>query len=489
MPLSHGLLALLGLQALLGAFDNLWHHEWQARLPHRQSARRELALHAAREALYAVLFAVVALLRCQGLWALLLGGLLLAELLITLADFLEEDRTRQLPPLERLLHTVLTVLYGAFVASLAPVLAEWAGRPTALVLEPRGIWSLLFAPAAFAVLAWSLRNLAAVRRLGAVRPAAVPPPRADDAEVVLVTGGTGFIGRALVAALQRDGCGVIVLTRDPLAARGQWNARVRVIGRLDDLPTETRIDAVVHLAGARVLGLPWTNARRRLLLDSRLRITRDLLAWMQQLHTRPRVLVAASAVGFYGVSPQGMDGTSAVDEQAGPAPGQFGSDLCARLEREADAARRLGVRVVSARFGLVLGRDGGAFPAQALATRLGLGAVLGSGRQPMPWVHVDDAVALLRLAIASPSLQGPVNVVAPECVTQAGFARTLAAALQRRVHLRLPAAPLRLAGGEMSALLLDGRDVVPALALRHGFEFRHPSLAGACGDLTTRQPR
>jgi uncharacterized protein (TIGR01777 family) len=478
------LYALLGLQALLGAFDNLWHHEWQARLPHRPSARRELALHAAREALYGVLFAVVALLRCQGAWAVLLAVLLAAELLITLADFLEEDRTRRLPPFERLLHTVLTALYGAFVATFTPVLVDWAVMPTALVVEPRGALSAVFGLCSLGVFAWSVRNVMALRAHPRVDVAGAGTAPTPDRGAVLVTGGTGFVGSALVAALRRDGWRVIVLSRDPLAARGLWDSEVRVVGRLDDLPDETRIDAAVHLAGARVLGLPWTAARRLTLQNSRLGITREVLALIGRLRTPPQVLVAASAVGFYGVPPQGMADEPPCDEQAPSVPGQFASQLCATIEREAMRAQALGVRVVCPRFGLVLGRDGGAFPMQALAARLGFGAVVGSGRQPMPWVHLDDATALIRFAIDTPSLQGPVNVVAPELNTQAGFARELAAAVGRRVRLRVPGGPLRLAGGEMMSLILDGRAVMPTQALRHGFRFRHPTLAGACADLT-----
>jgi uncharacterized protein (TIGR01777 family) len=305
----------------------------------------------------------------------------------------------------------------------------------------------------------------------------------DGPGAVLVTGGTGFVGSALVARLRHAGRDVIVLSRDPRGARRRLDEAVRVVGSLDELGDETRLDAIVHLAGAPVIGPPWTAARRRVLRESRLGITAALMALFGRLRVPPRVLVAASAVGYYGVPVDGEGEGPPCDETAPPAPGQFASDLCVALERVAMAAQRFGVRVVCARFGLVLGRDGGAFPAQALAARLGLGAVVGSGRQPMPWVHVDDACALVDFAIATPALQGPVNVVAPGSATQADFARALAAAVGRRVWLRVPGAPLRLAGGEMMSLLLDGRAVVPVQALRHGFRFRHATLAGACADL------
>ena len=135
------------------------------------------------------------------------------------------------------------------------------------------------------------------------------------------------------------------------------------------------------------------------------------------------------------------------------------------------------------RFGVVLRHGGGAYPMQALAARLGLGAVLGHGRQPAPWVHLADAVGLLRFAMAHQYLQGPVNAVAPETVTQATFAQALAASFERRARLRVPALPLRTALGEMSTLLLDGQNSVPSAALTHGYRFAHPRLSGALGEL------
>jgi hypothetical protein len=498
--MSTALFLVLAVQALLGAFDNLWHHELEARLPQRLGARRELALHAAREAIYAVVFVVVAWLECRGAWALGLGALLAAELVITLADFLEEDRTRRLPPLERLLHTVLTATYGAFLCLAAPMLLAWARLPTALVVAPRGAASWVFTAFAAGVAAWAVRNALALRATRGPaaeaaararwRAAAGPTPAPIDAPAtVLVTGGTGFVGRALVAALVRDGRRVLVLSRDTLAARGLLGPDVTVIDRLDTIPAETRIDAVVHLAGARVLGLPWTRARRRTLVESRVALTTSLVALMRRLQRRPAVFLAASATGWYGVPPDGGsmrgEGAEPLDEAAPPRPGQFGSDLCIAVEHEARRAEGLGVRVVGLRLGVVLGRGDGAWPMQAFAARLGLGAILGTGRQPAPWLHLDDAVGLIRFGLDTPALAGAVNAVAPEAVSQRAFAAALAAAHGRRAWLRVPAAPLRWLGGEMAALMLEGQAVAPAAALAAGYRFRHPRLAPACEALAT----
>lgn len=476
--------ALMAVQALLGGFDNLWHHELHAKLPQRRAARRELALHATREGSYGVVFAALAWTQWHGVLALLLGALLLAEVGVTLADFLEEDRTRQLPPFERVLHTVLALTYGLFLAALAPHLVDWARQPAGIAWTPHGLVSWVFSACSAGLFAWSARNAIAVRTLGrAPEPAAAAALRHDDRilPAVLVTGATGFVGSALVEQLRRDERRVIVLARDLLQARAQFGAGVWVVDRLDAIPSETVIDAVVNLAGARVLGLPWTRARRAVLLRSRTEVTAAVVGLMRRLQQRPRVLVSASAVGFYGATPGGA--FDPCDECAPARPGQFQSDLCAAVEHEARRAEALGVRVVRMRFGVVLGRGDGAYPMLALSARLGLGAVLGSGRQPAPWIHLDDAVGLLRFALADGGLAGPVNAVSPATPTQAAFARALAASFGRRVHLRVPHAALRRPLGEMAELLLEGQNAVPAAALAAGYRFRHPTLQGALAAL------
>ena len=485
MTAMNTLFLLLSVQAALGAFDNLWHHELQARLPQRTSARYEISLHAAREAIYGVVFFGLAWFEWRGALAAVLAALLLVELGITLADFLEEDRTRRLPPFERVLHTVLTISYGLFLGLIAPVLWAWGQLPTAMSLAPHGWVSWLFTVYAIGVWAWSARNTLAAIKLYRTAPPA--QPRALHARglhpqpATLVTGATGFVGSALVADLVRDGQRVIVLTRDALQARASFGPGVWVVDTLDAIPSETTIDAVVNLAGARVLGMPWTQARRRQLLASRVDTTVAVVQLMRHLQKAPRVLVSASAVGFYGASPNAS--MEPLDETAPPRPGEFQSDLCAAIEHEARRAEALGVRVVRMRFGVVLGHVGGAYPMQALAARLGLGAVLGHGRQPAPWIHLADAVGLVRFAMAHQILQGPVNAVAPEAVTQAGFAHALAASFGQRAWLSMPAWPLRALLGEMSTLLLDGQNAVPTAALAHGYPFVHPQLGGALADL------
>ena len=315
----------------------------------------------------------------------------------------------------------------------------------------------------------------------------VSPPASPGA--VLVTGGTGFVGSALVHVLAADGCDVIVLSRDPARASARLGTDAQVVGQLDDLPSATPVDAVVCLAGAPVMGPPWTTSRRRLLRASRVDTIAAVAGLVQRLERPPRAVIGASAVGYYGALPVSRRPPGApaagpeVDERAPPQPGQFQSDLCMAIEQALQHAEAPGVRVVRLRFGVVLGRQGGAYPGLALAARLGLGAVLGTGRQAAPWIHLNDAIDLIRFAMMRESLAGAFNGVAPDVRPQAEFARAFAAAFDRRVRLRVPAAALRLALGEMSQLLLEGQNAVPKAALEAGFQFQYPTLEEALVEL------
>ncbi|MDA8444316.1 TIGR01777 family oxidoreductase [Paracidovorax valerianellae] len=474
---------VLTVQALMGAFDNFWHHELAARLPQRTSARHELALHAAREAIYGFLFLGFAWVQWQGWWVLLPTVLLAVEIVITAADFLEEDRSRRLPPVERVLHTLLAVSYGVLVGVIAPLFAAHAALPSAVVGVEHGMWSWLFTVAGAVVLVWSLRNVIAVARLRAAVQSDGPLPAAHG-PAVLVTGGTGFIGTALVRRLQAQGRRVIVYTRDPLQARATFGPQVWALDRLDDIPSETCIGAVVHLAGTPVLGMPWANGRRRQLVMSRVATARQVLALVQRLHHRPEVLVSASAVGFYGVPAD----SSPLDERSPPQPGRFQSDLCAQVESEAGYAQALGIRTVCLRFGIVLGQQGGAYPPLAWAARMGLGAVLGDGQQSVPWIHRADAVGMIHHAMTHPGVSGPVNAVAPDVPCQRRFTEAISASFGRRVFLRVPAGPLRSALGEMSELLLCGQHAVPRRAVSEGYVFLHASLESALEALAGARP-
>ena len=294
-----------------------------------------------------------------------------------------------------------------------------------------------------------------------------------------MTGATGLVGRALVRSLVQAGDRVIALTRDPARASGLLDgANVRCIARLDHLPDDTVIDAVVHLAGARVLDRRWSTGRQEELVRSRADVALEILKLMKRMRQVPRVMVSASAVSYYGAS-----GTTPKTESDPAGGSDFATQLCVRIEAAACLARELSVRVVPLRLGIVLARDDGALPPLATSARFGLAADLGSGRQPMAWIHLHDAVRLIRLAIDDDSVSGPVNAVSPQTPTQADFIRAVAASYGRRVHLRMPGAALRLLLGERAGLLLDGQVVVPRTALEAGFVFSYPTLAGALKNL------
>lgn len=440
---------------------------------------RELRLHGVRNLAYAALFLALGWSRPQGALALALIGLMLGELVLTLWDFVEEDRTRELPASERVAHTLLTLNYGVVLALALPVLARWATAPTALTAADYGAWSWLCALAAAAVVVFGLRDLAAARRTRRIVASDPVPLVAALApgQSILVTGATGLIGRRLVAALVGAGHEVTALTRDRATAAG-LPAPIRIVTALDQIADDARIDAIVNLAGEPISEGLWTPAKRRRIVGSRLAVTRAVVALIARLDRRPAVLVSGSAIGWYG-----LRGDEALDETA-DGHDCFSRTVCRRWERAAMTAQDLGARVVRLRIGVVLALDGGALSRMLTPFEFGLGGPFGAGRHWMSWIHLDDLVRLIAHAIASPALEGAVNGVAPQPVRNADFARALGHALRRPALLPAPAAPLRLALGAFAdELLLKGQRVVPAAALASGFGFTHPVLAEALADL------
>jgi len=295
-------------------------------------------------------------------------------------------------------------------------------------------------------------------------------------QVVLVTGATGFVGRQLVAALLADGQHVIALTRDPAKAARALGPDVRCVGAMTALPATERIDIVVNLAGARILGHRWTAARKAALRASRVALTERLVAWIATAAVKPRLMLSASAIGYYGVQPQGVH--EPLTEASPPQP-IFMSQLCREWEEAARGAAAHGVQVACTRFGLVLGH-GGALPSMLLPIKLGAGGPLGGGRQHLSWIHVEDLLrALAWLARQEEPVSGAWNFTAPECTTQGAFARTAAGLLHRPALLPTPGWPVRLLLGEQADLLLEGQCVVPRRLLDGGFAFRYPDLQDA----------
>jgi uncharacterized protein (TIGR01777 family) len=305
----------------------------------------------------------------------------------------------------------------------------------------------------------------------------------STSRTVLVTGATGFIGQHLCRRLLDQGDGLIVLSRDTRRARAIFGGHARVVASLDEISTPERIDVIVNLAGARILAMPWTKTRRAELLDSRLRTTNRVTELIARLANKPEVLINASAIGYYGVR-----GDEEITEAARGQP-IFQSHLCQTWELAAQAAEQHGVRVCRLRFGLVLGADGGALPDLARPARMHLRMVLGSGQQWMSWIHIEDLLNLLCFCIERNEMRGGINVTSPRPVRQEQFVATLAAQFGRSIPLRVPAAVLRTALGEMSQLLLDGQRVLPTKALCRSFEFRFADLDVALRDLLRPRSR
>src|SRR5258707_3937769 len=271
---------------------------------------------------------------------------------------------------------------------------------------------------------------------------------------ILVTGSSGLVGTALVSALARGGHTVCRLVRPQTAGGGEakegfvvaWNPAT---GELGD--AGVRADAVVNLAGASIAEGRWTRQRKELLCSSRIETTRALLGALAKMNARPSVLVSASAIGYYG---DRGDETLTEKSQAGT---DFLAELVQEWEQEARKADALGIRVVLARFGIILAREGGGLPKMMLPFKFGAGGKLGSGQQWMSWVALEDVVGILRFAIENASVRGAVNIVSPQPLQNADFTRVLAKAMHRPALFPAPAFALRLALGEMSFALLLAR--------------------------------
>ncbi|MBK8482416.1 MAG: TIGR01777 family protein [Proteobacteria bacterium] len=289
----------------------------------------------------------------------------------------------------------------------------------------------------------------------------------------LITGGTGLVGSALLGTLTD----AVVLSRDPAkASQRLTSGRVlRWDPAAEPAPLEALqgIEAVFNLAGEPVANDRWTAEKKRRIRESRIVGTRNLVAGLRHLDRKPEVLVSASAVGYYGDR-----GDERLDESA-PAGEGFLAEVCAEWEREARAAEALGVRVVCVRIGIVLAAGGGALARMLGPFKLGLGGRLGSGKQWMPWIHIDDLIGVLLHASRRQDLRGVLNAVSPQPVTNADFTRALGRALHRPAFLSVPKAALRIALGELSEILMASQRALPHVAERSGYLFQHPALEGA----------
>jgi uncharacterized protein len=300
-------------------------------------------------------------------------------------------------------------------------------------------------------------------------------------ERILVTGATGLIGRSLTAELQQAGARVVAAVRRPVkdpAHELAWNPET---GQLDASRLEG-VDAVVHLAGENIAAGRWTEAFKRKIRESRINGTKLLSQAIAGLRQKPHTFVCASAIGYYGDR-----GDETLSESAAPAS-DFLGEVCRQWEAACQPARDAGVRTVNGRIGVVLSPEGGALKKMLTPFRLGIGGKVGSGRQYMSWIAIDDVARAIVFVLTNTSIAGPVNLTAPEPVTNVEFARALGRVLHRPAIVPTPGFALKLAFGEMAdALLLSSTRVAPHALTAAGYRFSYPELEPALRHLLGRQ--
>lgn len=298
---------------------------------------------------------------------------------------------------------------------------------------------------------------------------------------ILLTGGTGLIGRRLCRELLQRGHELTVLSRRPETVPGKCGARVHAWKSLDQWEPQISFDAVVNLAGEPIADKRWAREQKQRLWDSRITLTGQLASRIAAARQKPKVLLSGSAIGYYGDR-----GDDALPENASPGS-DFAAALCQAWETAANKVQPLGVRVCTLRTGLVLSNDGGVLDRFRFPFKMGLGFRIGGGDQWMSWIHIADYTAAALKMLDEETMSGPYNMTAPSPMRNREFARTLAAALHRPAWLAAPAWLLRLALGERASLLLGGQRVLPARLQQAGFPFRYASLQAALKNLVAAQ--
>jgi hypothetical protein len=296
---------------------------------------------------------------------------------------------------------------------------------------------------------------------------------------VAISGPTGLIGTALRESLAADGVQVVALSRKPAVPPVetiQWDVES---GRFDASGLE-QVDAVVHLAGEPI-AQRWNDRRKKAIRDSRVKSTALLVEGLKSLNRKPKVFISGSAVGFYG------DREDEALEETSPPGSGFLAETCQAWERAAMDAMGLGIRTAVLRTGIVLSTRGGALKKMLPPFWLGVGGPVGSGRQWMSWIHIDDIVGAIRHILDKDDLMAAVNGTAPSPATNADFTRAFGRALSRPALLPAPALGLKIAFGEMATMLLEGQRVLPRKLLDTGYRFRFPELSAALSDVLARK--
>ncbi|MFZ2724678.1 MAG: TIGR01777 family oxidoreductase [Methylococcaceae bacterium] len=290
---------------------------------------------------------------------------------------------------------------------------------------------------------------------------------------ILITGGTGLIGRALCTALLKAGHDLTVLSRKPESVTIKCGTQVKAMQSLEQWHAEMRFDAVINLAGEPIIDAPWTDQRKKRLWDSRVTLTEKLVNRIENATHKPSLLLSGSATGYYGNS-----GDVLINESALPAS-DFGAQLCLAWENAALKAVDSNVRVCLLRTGLVLDSAGGLLGSMLTPFKYGLGARIGDGNQWMSWIHIDDYVAIVVKLLNDVNATGAYNMTAPQPSTNKEFTSSLAKVLHRPAFLIAPAWLMTLVLGKRAYLLLGGQRVLPAKVIAMGYEFTYPTLEKA----------
>ncbi|MGZ8190942.1 MAG: TIGR01777 family oxidoreductase [Methylococcaceae bacterium] len=290
---------------------------------------------------------------------------------------------------------------------------------------------------------------------------------------VLITGGTGFIGSALTRSLTEQGHQVTVLSRNPDSVTKRCGFEVNALGSLQQLKPEDSYQIIINLAGEPIFDARWSEARKKLIRDSRINLTEQLIGCIARMTIKPVLLISGSAIGYYG-----DQGDTILTEQSATRQ-DFSHQLCADWEAAAKNAEQFGVRVCLIRTGLVIAGGGGLLQRMLLPFRLGLGGRLGNGQQWRSWIHRQDWINIALAMMTDSSMQGAYNATAPYPVTNREFTQTLAQCLKRPALLPIPAWLLKNLLGEMSELVLGSQRVIPERLLAQGFAFQYPELSGA----------
>ncbi|MEK9713030.1 MAG: TIGR01777 family oxidoreductase [Thalassolituus sp.] len=293
---------------------------------------------------------------------------------------------------------------------------------------------------------------------------------------ILITGGTGFIGRALIPRWLAEGHNITVLTRDAARAHRILSAHVQTVADFNDI--EGKVDRVLNLAGEGIADKRWSASRKQALRDSRIALTERLVRWAQSTGQKFELVLSGSAVGYYG----SVDGASPVFSESSPPGKDFSACLCIDWEQAVKPLEAISERVVLLRTGIVLGPRGGMLQRMWLPFSLGLGGVIGSGKQVISWIHLEDYLRALDFLCDS-SVSGPVNMTAPAPATNKELTQALASALHRPALMPMPEIMAKLVFGEMSDLLLKGQKVVPDMLADSGFSYMYPNLGQALGEV------